>query len=77
MNRHDSDRVAAALIVFDVTLADMPPTFENRITAMRAALDAADKVRQHVAMCETCFTPWPIDNAPTVCPVCTKGAVND
>lgn len=77
MTRHDSDRVAAALIAFDVTLADSPPTFENRIAAMRAALTAADAVRQRVAMCETCFTPWPLNDAPTVCPVCTKGASND
>jgi rubrerythrin len=77
MTRHDSDRVAAALIAFDVALADNAPTFESRIAAMRAALAAADNVRQHVAMCETCFTPWPLNSAPTVCPNCTKGAGND
>lgn len=77
MNKFDSDRVAAALIAYEVALGDNPPTFEQRIEAMRAALAAADTIRTRVAMCETCFTVWPQKDAPTVCPNCTKGAVDD
>lgn len=77
MNKHDSDRVAAALMAYEIAMADAPTTFINRIEAMRAALAAADTVRSRVAMCETCFTAWPQQYAPTVCPNCTKGAVDD
>lgn len=64
------ERAARALYAYDVALDGKPPTLSNRIEAMRAAL-VAGTPRQEVAMCETCFTTFPLTNAPAVCPVCT------
>lgn len=69
-----ASQAIAALVAYDESLYGRSGTLPQRVDAMRAAIEAATK-SQGVAMCETCFTTWPIDNAPAVCPVCNKGRV--
>lgn len=65
-------QVAVAAIAYEEAMYGVDNTTANRMHAMRAALEAAT-MPHGVAMCETCFTTWPINNAPAVCPVCNKG----
>lgn len=65
-----NDAVFRALLAYDGHMFGIPDTLPNRVEAMRCALATT---RAEVAMCETCFTTWPIVNAPAVCPACTKG----
>jgi rubrerythrin len=64
------DAIFRALMAFDEAMHDKPHTLVTRYAAMRAALQT---VKIASAMCETCFTEWPLMNAPAVCPVCAKG----
>lgn len=59
-------------MAFDEYMHGKEHTLPTRYEAMRQAIEAAAPPR-NVAMCETCFTSWPINNAPAVCPVCNKG----